>query len=127
MKKILQNSLALLTLSLLTTAMVAQTPDTSTTKFDQAIAQEQMLFEDYNSKIDELKAMYRVDLTDFEKEDLTDKIWYYELQREVAELKIKFLNKEADYANGVLERPNYYILAEATVYIEETDPNDQKK
>jgi hypothetical protein len=56
-----------------------------------------------------LKASYRVDLTDFEKEDLMDKVWYYELNREVAELKIKFLNKEVAYAKGELERPNFKV------------------
>lgn len=90
-----------------TIIVVAQNQDTIFQSFENDIVQQEMAFENCNNKIVELKALYRVDMSDFEKEDLTDKIWYYELTREVVELKIKFLKKEIDYAKGILERPSY--------------------
>lgn len=119
MKKLLQNSITLFAFIIVANNITAQTADSLLTSFDQNIAQQEMLFKDCNTNIAELKALYKVDLTDFEKEDLTDKIWYYELKREVVELKIKFLKKEAAYANGTLSRPLYTQNTKATAFVEE--------
>lgn len=105
----MKNYFAFLTFFFATVTVFGQAQDTTFHKLENAIAQQEMLFKNYDQKVAELKASYRVDLTDFEKEDLMDKVWYYELNREVAELKIKFLNKEVAYAKGELERPNFKV------------------
>lgn len=126
MKNSFKNSFAFFSFFFLTVALFAQTEDTLPQNYEEAISQQEMLFTDYNTKIEDLKAKYRVDLTDFEKEDLTDKIWFYQLSREVAELKIKFLKKEVDYAAGTLVRPNYEKAAVAVTAFNTNDREDKE-